>query len=447
MQREPDVIGTEELRNSSQLSPSRALRIGESVVDSRLGPISRLRGEGINLGRDYRYIYAATVQDTEFFEAGHGRFEKPVGGVGANETEARIRAIGEGLERYALSMYDSETMERSSYSEGSIQVDPTGFNKLSTSQLAERGLSERDLLDAELHWVPARNLTSDEVALVPGQVVFCPFHGNPAFHRPTTSGAAAGTDYTTASFRAIAECFERDGFLIHYLNEIRSRPVPERAVPASSRKLYEYVRSNFGEIRLRNLSLSGPFRICAALSVDPDAVPTATVGLGCSLDLSSATVEALEELLQIRYPGGRTAREHDGHEVRTVEQRASFWDDRDNLDELDFWLETETTAGNRRTDTCHSGDGSGARSGLEVVREYLKRRELECYITDITPRDIERTGFKVVVANVPKLHPMYLDERFRYLGGERLYREPVRCGLRETERTADELNTTPHPLL
>ena len=85
------------------------------------------------------------------------------------------------------------------------------------------------------------------------------------------------------------------------------------------------------------------------------------------------------------------------------------------------------------------------RRNLRTVLKMLQERNMEVIFVDATTPDIKELGYKVVRVIIPELQPLYLNERYKYLGNERLYKIPKNLGYRDSETREEELNTIPHP--
>jgi ribosomal protein S12 methylthiotransferase accessory factor len=86
-------------------------------------------------------------------------------------------------------------------------------------------------------------------------------------------------------------------------------------------------------------------------------------------------------------------------------------------------------------------------SMLENIRTLIERLEqngLDVILIDLTTSDIDDAGYKVVRAVIPGLQPLDTNHNYRHLGRERLYKVPVKLGLRETPLDPEELTPYPH---
>lgn len=73
--------------------------------------------------------------------------------------------------------------------------------------------------------------------------------------------------------------------------------------------------------------------------------------------------------------------------------------------------------------------------------------DIDVVYADITHPKIKKHGIVVVKVFIPKLQPLYLDEHYPYLGGNRLYEVPVQLGFLKVPNQEFQLNKIPHPFL
>lgn len=81
---------------------------------------------------------------------------------------------------------------------------------------------------------------------------------------------------------------------------------------------------------------------------------------------------------------------------------------------------------------------------LKIVSDKLLSKHHEHYYVDITVPEAKKAGLFVVKVIVPKLQPLYLDEGYPYLGGERLRQIPL---ILDKQVRIRRLNNVPHPFL
>jgi len=90
-------------------------------------------------------------------------------------------------------------------------------------------------------------------------------------------------------------------------------------------------------------------------------------------------------------------------------------------------------------------EGPSVTAHILAIVERLARSGVDVYVIDTTPPDLRTAGLRTAAVVAPQLCRLDVPHRFRYLGGERLYRAAYRAGLLAREQTIDDLNPLPHP--
>lgn len=432
---------------TAETSVADALASADELVDERTGPVLDVARTDCERQVQTVHQFTATVQSVPA-RVSNSRFydPSPVKGEGTSRTEAKLKAVGEAIERYCIGCYDGDSLPVARFGESDREmVRPSTLSKLSPRQRRNRGRALGDLDDARYRWTAATDVVSGREVLLPAQLVYMPFDpvSDTMIRTPVTTGAAAGTDYFGACYRGVCEVVERDHFAIGYLNELSFPRIElEAADDPTIRTLLEAFRADGREVSVYDASLDQPVSVCLAVAVDHAGPPAVTVGLGSDRTVYEAAVDALVEAFRVRPWTGDVEPIPSPDDVDTIESRRRFWAAAGSVDDLDFWLDTERTV---ELDT--SPPDVSRESVLRDLIASFARDGRACYVCDATTARIAERGFRVVRTVVPSLHPLHFHEGRKYLGGERLYRLPVELGLRAEPRSEEELNSVPHPML
>jgi ribosomal protein S12 methylthiotransferase accessory factor len=417
------------------------IELAETLVDNRLGPILRCVAGGTDPHPSLRRSFSTFIQQTGFWSDDGYATVDVTGGSGSEPSEAKLAALGEAIERYSLSIHQLDALHQSPFETLSDAVPPIEFTPFSESQRSERGLTESALRETPFYWTRATSLVSGREPLIPAQAAYMPFDPVELIRSPNTSGAAAGLDYRTATARAVSELVERECFLIGYLNHI---PYPHVDLDSTDNAWFQKLRrvldADRRELYVLDGSLDQPYETAIAILVDRDAEPAVCFGLGCDNRMETAVQDAILEVFQIyEWMTENIVGESspDSARVSSLEDRGHLWNDHQMIEKLDFWLESDDVVPIE----------TSADTGLDAFRHFLKANGYDCYIADVTSSDVGRAGFSVVRAIAPAMYPLYLDEQYRYLGTDRLYDVPVKCGYQQTPTDESEMNTIPHPML
>lgn len=431
------------IRESTPKSPADALAAGVSLVDPRTGPILSLeRHEG---DRDAAVVvqWNADVQQVPT-PAGDYYDPSPTAGRGLTEQAARLRAVGEAIERYCLAAGNESTRETTYVPADDAFVDPRRFQKFTDSQQTAIWGESMEPTEQRRRWVPARELVSGEAVWIPATVVNLPveWQAAPQPRLPTTVGAATGTSLAGAASRAICELVERDAFAISHLNEL---PLPRVDIGGCQDPRFSMLSAAYEldgrELYVFEMTLDLPLCSCLSVAVDRTDHPAVRVGLGTGETRYGACLNALLESFRVRPWNGPVDSFPTADEVEGMASRSAFWASHERIDSLWLSLDRDST---RQV----SGDNADADpvSLIDEFRTVLSDRGWSCFLSEVTTPQIRDRGFRVVKLVVPALQPLH-PTQIPYLHSKRLFHAPVAAGLLDTPRLQSELNDTPHPML
>jgi len=218
--------------------------------------------------------------------------------------------------------------------------------------------------------------------------------------------------------------------------------IAPETLPRRIHRLADRITARGLELTLLDATTDFGVPIAIAVLVDRRRRPAVTVAAAAGSTATTVIESALSEVLQTRLSTihrlsstTRSAAEIDPDEIDSFADRALLWADHNRLAELDFWIESDRTT----TFDAFAVDDQPDLADAVIAAGY------DAYAVDVTTRDIDSVGVTVQRVLVPRLQPLYLVERLRYFGGDRLASLPVEMGYRETPITDAALNTVPHP--
>ena len=438
------VPSVADVRSSTPSTLSDALAAGTDLVDAHTGPILGLERHAGDRDATVVVQWNAEVQRAPT-PAGDYYDPSPVAGRGLTDRAARIRAVGEAVERYCLAAAgDGSTVQTTFDPEDDDFVDPRRFQKFTDEQQTAIWGEPMAPTEQCRRWVPARELVSDEAVWVPETVVRLPaeWRTAPQPRLPTTVGAAAGTSLAGAVARAICELVERDAFAISHRNEL---PLPRVDVENSSDPRLSMLSAAYEldgrELYVFETTMDLPLCSCLSVAVDRTDHPAVRVGLGADATRYGACLDALLESFRVRPWDGPTASFPTADEVTDVGSRSAFWASHDRIDRLWLSLDRDPT---RRV--SHDDTPVDPVALIDEFLATLSDRGWTCLLSDVTTPAIRDRGFCAVKLVVPPLQPLHATGT-PYLHGDRLFTAPVRAGLLDSPRSETELNETPHPML
>ena len=165
---------------------------------------------------------------------------------------------------------------------------------------------------------------------------------------PISTGAASGKSLESAIYKGICEIVERDAYMIGYLNEL---PLPQidfkKIKNIKLQKMVSSLERYQIDLYLINITTDLKIPSIAAILVDRSGQgPVISLGLKTGFDNIDTIIGAVEEALMIRswvrdkfvYLEPKYKR---NKIIKTVEDRAHLWFNKNALKYLDFWLKTK----------------------------------------------------------------------------------------------------------
>ena len=238
------------------------------------------------------------------------------GGAGLTLSAARAAAVGEGLERYCASVYDPAELKvgnADTLAKTHRVAPPESFALFHPSQGAAFPTFDNS---SRLAWATGRSLISDAQTLVPACLVYMPYHpqepGEVAPAPAISTGLACARSYPEAVLGGLYECFERDAFVIHWMNRITPRRIVPEAEDAIACVYRERLAKPGLHYTLLDLTLDPPVPSYLCVLVDDrNEVPMISVGGASSFDTPRAQLKAMMEAAQTREwessPGRRSS--------------------------------------------------------------------------------------------------------------------------------------------
>ncbi len=370
------------------------------------------------------------------------------GGKGMTDTQAKVSALCEAMERFSGVFQGIENRTRASLSElGERAIDPRTLLNYSQQQTENHATHNRSLAesrmqlvcppfqdDRKMDWTPVWSLVEDRERLVP--TAYCYFGHSDLLEYLSVmacgNGCAGGNTLEEAVLQATCEIVERDAVGIWWYNRI-----PRPAIDLDSLQ-HPFIEQNRQHLRERYqrevwcLDLTTDVGIPAVVAVSTrsnakQACPV--IGFGAHLDPRMAVLRALTEVNQF-LPG--LQQKPDG----SIEYR---YDDRDTID----WFENANLATDPYlsplaetapipVDSLPNLATEDLRDDVYVCRDRLQAAGLDMLVLDLTRPDI---GFPVAKVMSPGLCHMW-----RRLGSRRLYEVPVKMGWLKASKTEADMN-------
>jgi ribosomal protein S12 methylthiotransferase accessory factor len=376
-----------------------------------------------------------------------------VGGATKHDAlDAEVCALGELLERYAAGIYDPELFLRAALTQlGSSAVDPRELPLGSSREYktAAPGLA-RFHPDLVLDWVAGTVLRGGRQRYVPACAVYVPYQAPRKSERllvPVSTGLAAGSTLAQAVRGGLLEVIERDAAAICWYNRLTVPTLDWQSLPASpARTVLDRMRQRGVQLLAKNITtdIAVPTVMLLGRGGTPEQ-PMALCGFRADVDLHASLFGAAQELEHLLAMYARFA-ELGGVLEMTPEPNdiwdfATYYCHQSRVGLLDFLHD-----GPLHPIPAPGCDPMPDTDAVEHIVDRLSASGYHPVAVDITPVDVAECGVTVVRSVVPGLQPVTFSEKFRRLGGPRVYQAPVRMGLRDTSLAEHELNRYPIPL-
>lgn len=370
--------------------------------------------------------------------------DDPLGGAGADEDErwAKIRAIAEAAERYALVVLDNaECVVDSAQGLGSAALDLDTVPRCSARELADpRCPLIAPQKDAPQRWVPGFDMVSGKSCMVPAIMthLLLPEYRAENFWLPISTGVAAHFDLDKALWTAFCEVVERDAIAGTWL----ARPdLPEIVLDGTPAEEMKFRRLLASGVEQRMWDATSDMGVPTVYAVQlTDNHPTLGQFVSCAAD-ASYTVAAAKTIREAA--AGRLKFEHandipaDIADFTRLVDGATHMGAPSRRDGFDFLLKASRRIGLGTLEAATIG-----RVGhMQAAVERCRRLGMQLIVADLTTDELREIGLWVVRVIVPQLLPMSPVHRARYLGHPRLYDLAALHG----RAGFSEADVNPHP--
>lgn len=396
--------------------------------------------------RRYGYITSHKLTDLD------GKIKDFQIGTDGKINIAKGKAIMESLERYCgRKRIDSNFLTFASFRELNYgeAISPWELAEFNNYQFTNGWLKRIKAFNPEkiIPWVKARDVLSGATKKLPLDFAsFAPKmsdYGYPRCFFTNSSGMAAHTKLDEAIKKGALEIIERDAILIHWFNKIK----PKKIILDGN---LDYVRSlsaNLGkigyELYLADLTLDA-VPVAMAMAVKENGEFPFFSGAAASERKIDAIKKAAEEL---EFTIWSRLKYH--NELRQRTKSISLETISDPADHEALYLKPGMFKHLKFLIDGPSYQISDSELCSKTdLYSVLNANGFKLYYTDMTAREIEQLGLgiKVVRAIIPGFAPITFGYGQEPLGMKRIYKVPVKLGLRSKEITEVEIinNYLPH---
>lgn len=397
------------------VSLDEAVAAGQRAIDGRVGPLTEV---GERESFPVPYYVAATADTKEFSDRRAAEF---AGGADIDWNTAFMKAIGEGLERYAAGVYRDQEFSVAAADEMSNPVDPSRFvtpDEWSGSESDSSLESESEFEfesglvteSSQISWVNGMHLDSGETVQLPAEFVHYP-PPEQRFKPPITTGLGLGSSTIEAALSGLYEVIERDATMLAWystfeplgleIDDDEFAALCQRA-EAEGLSVTPVLVTTDVDVPVVAVGVSSED---SAATGDSDSEPNwlrFAAGSGAALDPAvaarSALSEALQNWMELRAMGPEQAAGEGG----AVGLHAGY-----PPETQDFFAPSGSISATELGTPEHEG-----REELETLIERVVDTGLDPYVSRITPRDVSALGFEAVRVVAPAAQPLFTGDPF-----------------------------------
>lgn len=375
------------------------------------------------------------------------RFSGRSSGCGYTWQDAVLSTLGEVVERYCPTFYNRSTFIKQSYNQlDKPAVHPREIALFHSQQYEKFNFPFVPFtVDHAVHWAPCRDIKTGEEKWYPAALVYLPWaEEEELIGLSTSTGLAAHTNFYQAILNGLYELVERDAFVITWMHNI----VPPKIVisPDIEKFLrtfypshYEY---HFFDITF-DIKLPTILGMCFGKAEYGDFV---AVGSACRSTFADALDKVIKEMGQavsyFRYLLGVKKEWYPDSfdHVHNFEEHSIFY-----LKRTDLWHVFDPWRNAQPTKEIDFNKKHVANACDEVKRIVRLFDDCHCdvLLKNLTTPDVLTAGYHSVRVIAPQLVQLGGDYNYYFLGGDRLYEVPAKCGY--AAKSFEQLNPYPHP--
>lgn len=400
--------------------------------------------------------YSAFV-NSKFINQDGGEFHSTASGVSFfSERLAILKCLAEAVERYCNFAFFNNLIDFvGTHGEGRMEMlNPKNVSGFSESQLKSKNL-RKDIIknSSRFSWTEGISLTSEKKILIPSQLIYLSYprlNDEPTIYPSISTGCAGGSCLSAALVRGIYEIIERDAFMIFYLNKLHPPRIKlDQIVDDRIQNLLQISRRYKMEIFSFDITTDILVPTFLSVVVNHTGIGKAvSVGSKCSINPITALVGSIEETFNTRtwirteYESNYEKVIPDTLEVKSdIKTRGFLWYEQNAIKKLEFFLESPKS----KLLTFDTRKYKSSGKQLMYLLNILKTLGYDVLYKDITIPIFKDLNYHVVKVIVPQMQQFYLNEKYKLLGGKRLYEVPQKLGYKAKKE--EELNAFPHPFL
>lgn len=344
-----------------------------------------------------------------------GSIESPwqsaAGGIGRNEEDAQLAAIGEAVERYCAAIAELPLKSKPSIPQIK-RIDAEEWCLFTDQQRRDPSFPFSAIYSEDCLYTNMFNFQNNEEVWVPHP--FVALRDDFKTGVPTSSGLAAGPTALQALLRAIQELIERDALMITWLHS-----VPARAIKMPKKYANETSGLN-AELWAFDLTPAySPFPVIAvAGGISKRGIWRYSLGVACRETWEAALEKAYLEWNQgVLFAGiyekyVDVSNINNPYKVKSFDEHAIFY-----TINPEQWHGLPMFSNRKQTcDVSTKGKTMSTERALATVKSALRKNNIRMYCRDLTTMDADQLGVRVVRAASPDLAPIFAHQEWPLIG-------------------------------
>ena len=338
-------------------------------------------------------------------------WESAAGGVGRNEEDAQLAAIGEAVERYCATLIKLPLKPRQTIQKDK-RIDAKEWCLFTNEQRENPEFPFNNIYSDDCLYSNVYNFQDNKEVWVPHP--FVALRDDYQTGIPTSSGLAAGPTAYQALLRAIQELIERDALMMTWLHS-----VPARSIDIPS-PYVEKTKALNGEMWAFDITpVYSPFPVIAvAGGISKRGRWRYSLGVACRETWEAALEKAYLEWNQgVLFAGiyekyVDTSNIHDPYKVKTFDEHAIFYTLYPEL-----WHTLPMFRKRNKTyEVSVKGRAMDSERAPKLVRAALQRSKIRLYYRDLSTIDALQLGVRVVRVTSPDLAPIFAHQEWPLVG-------------------------------
>jgi ribosomal protein S12 methylthiotransferase accessory factor len=370
-------------------------------------------------------------------------------GIGLDQDDCILAAVGEAVERYCVSAYKDDQFVWATAKElGADALDLDTIPRCSTVELSHPKcpLTAPDKR-VKIRWVKGLSLLDGRSVYVPAIMVYLYLRAANAGERiwvPISTGCAAHVSYEWALIAAILEVVERDALSITWLQQLSLPRLEIDCIPpqlATHWERYQRSSKDLGYLLFDATTDVGFPTVYGLQLSDIDQRRATLVSCATALNPIDALAKILRDMVFVR-AGSRASVgvPESWDDFTSLAHGATYMASAERSHAFDFLRHSESISLLSEMATVQTSD---PKTALVFILDQLRRKNIGVFAVDLTTDEVVRYGMKAVRVVVPNLQPFAFRYLARFLGHPRLYDAPRNMGY--SVRSEENLNKWPQP--